>query len=154
MIGKAIAGNGTATIPAYFGDGSPKSGELEVAMEADGAAPIKVPVQGVVTPTSTSLACPGEVDIYNSTNPGHFSGHLDPGLAGKKVRLTFTPESPNQQGFERTVTTDANGDWQHDERFTFDQFGNWRAQAHFDGEGDHKPSSSSACTFRVHGDSG
>ena len=39
--------DGTATIPAAFGDGSVKPGELEVAFEGDGAQPVKVPVAGV-----------------------------------------------------------------------------------------------------------
>ena len=50
MVGKALAGDGTATIPAAFGDGSVKPGELEVAIEADGAQPIKVPVTDVPPP--------------------------------------------------------------------------------------------------------
>ncbi len=51
VIGKAFAGAGTATIPASFGDGSVKPGELEVAFEGDGAQPVKVPVDGVPGPT-------------------------------------------------------------------------------------------------------
>jgi hypothetical protein len=50
VIGKALAGDGSATIPASFGDGSVKPGELEVAVEADGAQPIKVPVTEVPPP--------------------------------------------------------------------------------------------------------
>lgn len=50
VIGKAIAGDGVATIPASFGDGSVKPGELEVAVDADGAQPVKVPVTGVPLP--------------------------------------------------------------------------------------------------------
>ncbi|MGB2711698.1 MAG: C25 family cysteine peptidase [Conexibacter sp.] len=47
VIGKAFAGDGVATIPASFGDGSVKPGELEVAVEGDGAQPVKIPVTGV-----------------------------------------------------------------------------------------------------------
>jgi hypothetical protein len=47
VIGKAFAGDGAATIPAAFGDGSVKPGELEVAFEGDGAQPVKIPVSGV-----------------------------------------------------------------------------------------------------------
>ena len=43
---RSLAGDGTATIPAAFGDGSVKPGELEVAFEGDGAQPVKVPVDG------------------------------------------------------------------------------------------------------------
>lgn len=48
VVGKAfINGDGKAEIPAAFGDGSVKPGELEVAFEGDGAQPVKVPVAGV-----------------------------------------------------------------------------------------------------------
>jgi hypothetical protein len=50
VIGKAFAGDGVVTIPASFGDGSVKPGELEVAVEGDGAQPVKVPVHGVPAP--------------------------------------------------------------------------------------------------------
>ncbi|HKG03425.1 MAG TPA: C25 family cysteine peptidase, partial [Conexibacter sp.] len=50
VIGKALAGDGTATIPAAFGDGSVKPGELEVAVEPDGGQPVKVPVADVPLP--------------------------------------------------------------------------------------------------------
>ncbi|HEV7804309.1 MAG TPA: C25 family cysteine peptidase [Solirubrobacteraceae bacterium] len=51
VIGKAfLDGDGTATIPASFGDGSVEPGELEVAFEGDGAQPFKVPVEGVPAP--------------------------------------------------------------------------------------------------------
>ncbi len=51
VIGKAFVGaDGTATIPAAFGDGSVKPGELEVAIEGDGAQPVKVTVTDVPPP--------------------------------------------------------------------------------------------------------
>lgn len=50
VIGKALAGDGVVTIPASFGDGSVKPGELEVAVEGDGAQPVKVGVNGVPEP--------------------------------------------------------------------------------------------------------
>jgi hypothetical protein len=52
VVGKAnLAGDGTATIPAAFGDGSVKPGELEVAFEGDGAQPVKAKVDGVPSGT-------------------------------------------------------------------------------------------------------
>jgi hypothetical protein len=47
VIGKALAGDGVATIDAAFGDGSVKPGELTIALEADGAQPVSAPVRGV-----------------------------------------------------------------------------------------------------------
>jgi hypothetical protein len=45
-----VNGDGTATIPAAFGDGSVKPGELEIAIEGDGAQPVKVTVSDVPPP--------------------------------------------------------------------------------------------------------
>jgi hypothetical protein len=51
VIGKALVnGDGTATIPAAFGDGSVKPGELEIAIDGDGAQPVKVTVSDVPPP--------------------------------------------------------------------------------------------------------
>lgn len=51
VVGKAlVGGDGTSTIPAAFGDGSVKPGELEVAIEPDGGQPVKVPVSDVPPP--------------------------------------------------------------------------------------------------------
>ena len=66
VIGKAIlAADGTATIPAAFGDGSVKPGELEVAFEGDGAQPVKAPVDGVPSGTiqtfGSTLSAPANV---------------------------------------------------------------------------------------------
>ena len=47
VIGKAFAGNGVAQVPATFNDGKPLPGELTVALEADGAAPVQFGVDGV-----------------------------------------------------------------------------------------------------------
>ena len=47
VIGKAVITGGQAAIPAHFGDAQPTDGELRVAMEADGAVPVSVPVEGL-----------------------------------------------------------------------------------------------------------
>ena len=65
VIGKALAGDGSVTIAATFPQGdAPKPGELTVALEADNAAPITLPVEGgstgtpAPTPTPTPTATP------------------------------------------------------------------------------------------------
>ncbi|MDX6679902.1 MAG: hypothetical protein QOE31_3954 [Solirubrobacteraceae bacterium] len=67
VVGKAfVGGDGTATIPASFGDGSVKPGELEVAFEGDGAQPVKVPVTGVPTPPPPPPPPPSKADLIVS----------------------------------------------------------------------------------------
>ena len=43
VVGKAIAGDGSVQVPVTFNDGKPQPGELEIALEADGAAPVRCP---------------------------------------------------------------------------------------------------------------
>jgi hypothetical protein len=50
VIGKGIAGDGSASIPATFNDGAPPPGQLEIAIDAEGAAPVIIPVEGGTTP--------------------------------------------------------------------------------------------------------
>ena len=50
VIGKAIAGDGTVQVPATFNDGAPPPGQLEIAIDAEGAKPIRIPVSGGTTP--------------------------------------------------------------------------------------------------------
>ena len=50
VIGKAIAGDGSVAVPATFNDGAPPPGELEIAIDAEGAAPVRIPVPGGTAP--------------------------------------------------------------------------------------------------------
>ena len=59
VIGKALAGDGSVTIEATFtGDAAPKPGELTVALEADDAAPVTIPVEGGSSPTPSPTPTP------------------------------------------------------------------------------------------------
>jgi hypothetical protein len=91
VIGKAVVTNGLAQIPANFGDGEPTQGELSVAMEADGAVPVSVPVQGVPVETKMTTTCPAS--RFPSEDPMTTSGTLEPGFAGAKVVVRYTPPS-------------------------------------------------------------
>jgi hypothetical protein len=145
VIGKAIAADGRAQIPANFGDGSPTQGDLRVAMEADGAVPVSVPVQGLPVATKlTTTTCPASP--HPSQNPMVTSGTLEPGFAGAKIILRYTP--PQAQPFERTVTTDANGNWS--DKFTPNGgVGQWRIEPRYEGDSAHAASVGQACTVTV-----
>ena len=119
VIGKAFAANGAASIPAAFGDGSVKPGELEVAVDGDGVQPVKVPVNGVPKATTTlTQQCP-QTTFLQSTQTGvtgtmTVTGTLTGAPGGSSVAVTFAGTNL-QPGPDRTVTvtvtTDASGAW-------------------------------------------
>jgi hypothetical protein len=156
VIGKAIVVNGQADIPANFGDGEPTQGELQVAMEADGAVPVSVPVEGVPVETRMTRTCPPSP--FPSETPMTTSGKLEPGFAGAKIVVRYTPPSGTGQPFERTVTTDANGNWSDSVVPSDDDAGGkrpmrgagqWTIEPRYDGDSGHRASKAQACTVTV-----
>jgi Peptidase family C25/Propeptide_C25 len=156
VIGKAVVTGGQAAIPAHFGDAQPSDGDLRVAMEADGSVPVSVPVEGAPAKTTLSATCPGSPQ--GSEGPMTTSGKLEPGFAGAKVVLRYTPPSGTGQPFERTVTTDAKGNWSDSVVPSDDGSpngrpgrgaGNWRIEPRFDGDAGHAGSAAQACTVTV-----
>ena len=156
VIGKAIVAGGQAAIPAHFGDAQPTDGDLRVAMEADGAVPVSVPVEGLPAETTLSTTCPGSP--HGSEKPMATSGRLEPGFAGATIVVRYTPPSGTGQPFERTVTTDANGNWT-DSIVPSDDgspngrpnrgAGGWRIEPRFEGDPAHAGSTAQACTVTV-----
>jgi hypothetical protein len=160
VIGKAtVNGDGKATIPAAFGDGSVKPGDLTVAIEPDGGQKITAPVGGVPEPTppgpaDTTLtsSCSPDVDFNADATT---SGHLTPSFAGATVKLIYT--RPDETTFERTTTTDANGNWTNTISTDTDWpshgggGGQWQVEAGYAGDTGHKPSAAPACTFTERG---
>ena len=152
VVGKAVAGAGSVTIPASFGDGAVKPGDLRVAMEADGTVPVNVPVSGVPKAATTlTQTCPKSIST-NGGPPFEVKGKLQPGFAGAAVRLVY--RRPDASTFTKTTTTDANGDW----TLTIDPvaessghqvFGNWTVQSNFDGNDAYTASQSTTCTVVV-----
>jgi len=156
VIGKDVVLNGAAQLPPNFGDGEPTQGELRVAMEADGAVPVSVPVRGLPVETTLSTTCPKSP--FPSETPMTTSGTLEPGFAGAKVVVRYTPPADEGDPFERTVTTDANGNWSDSVVPSDDQNGgirpdrgegDWLIEPRYEGDSGHAPSYGEACKVTV-----
>lgn len=148
VVGKALAGDGSVRIPAAFGDGSVKPGELKVAVEADGAQPVSVPVSDVPkVATALKQVCPRG---GTTGSPLTVSGTLSGAPAGSQVDVTFTP--PAQSGSKPTVvhaTTGADGSWQASITPTPNEPGTWAASSHYAGTAQYAESSGQPCTMAV-----
>jgi hypothetical protein len=142
VIGKAIAANGIANVPADFDSDDVNVGKLEIAIEADGAQPIKIPVSGE---TSLTQSCPEEPVASN--NEIEVNGNLAPSVADATVIVKYT--RPDGSTFERTVQTDQNGNWTStivpiDEDGPLD--GDWKVQARYAGDSSHAGALAPECT--------
>jgi hypothetical protein len=145
VIGKAVAADGRALIPAAFGDGAPTQGDLRVAMDADGALPVSVPVDGLPVETKLTTTCPASPQ--GTAAPMAMSGTLEPSVANAQVVLRYTP--PTGQPFERTVTTDGNGNWSDKITPGPNNPGEWHVQARYEGDAAHTAASGQECTVTV-----
>jgi hypothetical protein len=150
VVGKAfVNGDGAATVPAAFGDGSVKPGELEIATEGDGAQPFKLGVEGVPSDTKLTQACPDDVTFNGVAT---VRGNLSPAFAGAKIAVSWTrPEGRGTVAHE--VTTDAQGNWSdtvdtgQDDPGGGGNGGNWAVSSSYAGDSTHNPSQSTACQF-------
>ena len=158
VVGKGIAVNGRAQIPAAFGDGSVKPGELTVVLDHDGAVPLIIPVRGVPDqpppppppgPATTTLTqdCPSSGDTQQTIT---VRGRLTGAPAGSKVTVTFDKPQENAPNTQEVVetTTDAAGNWSVSTEPNNLQDGTWTVSSSYAGDRDHKPSSAS-CSFEV-----
>ena len=150
VIGKGIAQDGVANIPASFGDSPGTAGQLEVSFEADGSPPIKIPVTEE-PPLDTSLTqeCPENVDEFHEEE-FTITGRLQPGFVGATIKIKYTTpgQAAPSRTFERTVTTDADGEWSDtmDPSGEPNRYGDWKVQARFEGDTDHAASTAPECT--------
>lgn len=146
VIGKALAGDGSAAIPASFGDGSVKPGELKIAVEADGAQPVNAPVDGIPkAPTSLQQSCPAR----GSTGaPLTVTGTLSGAPAGSQVDVTFTPPDGSDPVVVK-ATSAADGSWKASVTPTFNQPGTWSASSHYAGTAELAESNAGPCTTVV-----
>ena len=163
VVGKGTAANGVAKIPAEFGDGSVKPGELVVVLEADGAPAIKIPVSGIPSPTSPppppaekeqttlTMTCPAE---GGSNDPLTVSGRLVDVPAGSIVDVTFDYPGNNRGAQPRTETvkaaTDAQGNWTATiQPNSFEGNVNWTITSRYAGDADHAASGPRQCMVFV-----
>jgi hypothetical protein len=150
VVGKAIVAGDTVRIPASLANDA--SGKLQVSLEPDGSPPLTIDVKS--QPTTLSQQCPATpVGAYGNSEPFTVSGHLDPAIAGATIKIKYTTASSST--FERSVTTDANGNWSktivaNDE--AFGEYGTWKVQARFEGDSGHDPSTAPECTVVVFND--
>jgi peptidase C25-like protein len=143
VVGKAVVTGGSVRIPADLADGSKPSGQLQVAVDADGAPPIMVDVQNEQAPAPTSIT--GDCSGGGGTNdPMFMSGTLSGAPAGSLVTVTY--EHPNSETSEQvTTTTDAQGHYQTS--FVGNRSGDWFITARYAGTDQYQPSESATCNI-------
>ena len=148
-----------STIPATFDSGPPGPGSLTVALDADGAAPLDLPVPGVPpVPTTLTQACPSSV-TFNTQAPTTvaLTGNLAGAPAGSTVTVTFThpprvTKVATVPGPVETVTatTDANGNWSASVTTTDRaDIGTWSVSSSYGGATGVGASQAGPCTFAV-----
>ncbi len=151
VVGKAIIGDGVATIPATFGDGSVVPGDLQVAIEPDGGPAVQAPVGDVPNGTSAlTQTCPagGQVGV-----PLTVSGTLAGAPAGAKVKVTFVaPTLQTLVAVPPTVveaTVDAQGNWTASVTPDASQVGNWSVSSAYAGDATYDGAKAGPCTVAV-----
>jgi hypothetical protein len=156
VIGKALAGDGSVAIAATFNDGAPKPGELSIALEPDGVAPLQLPVDGVPPkPTALTQTCPQNVtvDSKSVSGPVTVTGTLPGVPEGAKVTVTFQAPGPNGgpggNTYVREVTTDAGGAWSATATAVRADLGTWSVSSAYAGGDGFAGSAAGPCTFTV-----
>jgi hypothetical protein len=153
VIGKAIAGPGSVTIPVTFGDNAVEPGDLQVALEADGAQPVSVPVEGV---TKLTQNCPTPyVSTSGTDKPFTVTGQLEPAFANAAIQIVYT--TPDGKRIEKTAMTNTDGNWTNTinpaaeaNKVGGRTYGAWTVQSFFNGDDDdHAASQTAACTVQV-----
>ncbi len=147
VIGKSVVDGDSVDIPADFGDDSPKPGDLQVALDADGSAPVAVPVSDVPkAATALTETCPASPVHNSNLSSMTTTGTLSPALAGQAIAVTYT--RPNATTFTDNVMTDADGAWS-DTVANPAPTGNWKIQSTYAGSDDYAGSTSTVCTVTV-----
>jgi hypothetical protein len=142
VIGKGIAVGGQVNIPASLADSAAPSGQLQVALEADGSPPVTIEVKDEERqPTSLTGDCSGG----SATNdPMFMSGKLSGAPAGSVVTVTY--EHPQSGTSEQVSTsTDAQGNYQTS--FVGNRPGDWFITARYAGTDQYAPSETAPCNI-------
>ena len=146
---RSPAAAGRVQVPALINDGDPQPGELKVALDADGAAPVQFGVDGTLT-----QSCPKSVPF----NPREMrtditvTGNLSGAPAGLTVVATFQAPSVVSVPAPETVnaTTDALGNWTATLTTTNAQYiGNTTVSSSFAGTAQLGPTVAGPCTIPV-----
>ncbi len=153
VVGQALVGaDGTAELPALFGDGSVKPGELKVVIDGPSDDPaVTVPVESQKGTTSLTQQCPSGVTLGNAMT---VTGQLLGAPAGQTVRVSLDPPDPVTSGAKtppivQTVETDASGNWSVQVTPNQGQLGRWTVQSSYAGDDAHTGSESTSCTVSV-----
>jgi hypothetical protein len=151
VIGKAIAGGGgTVQVPALINDGDPQPGELKVALDADGAAPVQFGVDGTLT-----QSCPKSVVFNPQQIPTDITvtGNLSGAPAGLTVVATFRAPTSVVAGTPApetvNATTDAQGNWTATLTAGPQYIGNTTVSSSFAGTAQLGPTVAGPCTIPV-----
>jgi hypothetical protein len=148
VVGKAVVTGDTVRIPASLSDGSFNAGELRVALDGDGAPPIRIPVRE--KETTLTRDCPAD-DQFNSNQIVTITGKLAGAPASSTVDVTWEIPHTNEPG--RTVvthpTTDAQGNWSSSVDPDSSEYGDWTVSSKYAGGGGYAPSQAPDCTFLV-----
>ncbi|MBJ7472543.1 MAG: hypothetical protein JHD16_14650 [Solirubrobacteraceae bacterium] len=163
VVGQGLVEGGKVTIPAIFGDGSVKPGDLTVVIDAPtDAAPVvlDVPVPAPTpapAPAATTLTqtCPTAVAFGS---PMTVSGKLTGVPAGTelKVKFTYEKDSTNNNGapnppksVEVTTKTDESGNYTASYQTIRQDQGEWSVKSTYAGDATHQGSQSAPCAVIV-----
>jgi hypothetical protein len=141
VLGKAVVSGDQARIPASLADGSKPSGQLQVAMEADGYKPVTIDVQNEEPKAETSIS--GDCSGGSGTNdPMFMTGTLSGPPPGSTVTVTY--EHPSSET-THTETTTTNAEGQYQTSYVGNQAGNWFITARYAGTDQYAPSQTAPC---------
>jgi len=149
VVGKAVVTGDTVRIPATVGDGAVNPGELQVAVDGQGAPPILIPVREIQTTLTQN--CPAD-NQFNSNQDVTVTGKLAGAPAGSTVDVTWQMPIRNEPGGRTVVThptTDGQGNWSTTVASDSFEYGTWTVSSKYAGGGGYAPSQAGPCTFQV-----
>lgn len=162
VVGQGMVQGGAAKIPAIFGDGSVKPGDLQVVVDAPtDAAPVSIPVpvppvEEAPQPAATSLSLVAPTTVVQWGTQLTVTGHLEGAGEGSEVKVDFTyakdlqgaaPTPPKSSSV--TVKTDAKGNYTASYQTIRQDQGQWTVKASYAGDPTHKASEAGPSTVTI-----